>query len=212
MNEIMLLILGFSMGFIFMILPLAISFPYVVYGIKRFFMNWKTRGAMGQVILRNLDGSLSFPLLANLKTNELKVGNKLFTLTKEMFSSGARMWGLPFVILDHDDVMCTVGFHFQRPVFESQGEDVPPKLVGYQQTIIKNSEQVSPELIKAFVAEKAMLQALKAFLDQNKLTLILVGASIGAGAIAAFFGYEIVSQHVPAILSKLDVIIGGMSL
>jgi hypothetical protein len=212
MNEIVLIMLGFGMGFILMVLPIAIAFPYVLYGIKRFFMNWKAKGAVGHVILRNIDGSLSFPILANLKTNELNYGEKKIILTKEMFSNGSRMWGLPFVILDHDDVVCTVGFHFEKPVFESQGEDKPPKLVGYKQTILKNSEQVSPELIKAFVAEKAMLQALKAFLDQNKLTLILVGASIGAGAFSAFFGYEIISQHVPAILSKLDTIIGGMGL
>lgn len=196
------------MGVLAFVLVLVLGGPWLLFGFKFLLSKLKYKENAGLVFFHNLSGNIGRPDIVDMSKGKYTLRdkkNKLekeYFFTREMFRRDSTFFGLPYVILSHDDSLTTAGIYFQqnhivdkKPVpqyFKTDDGEVVPYLKP-----IKPSITLPPDMIKASVISQNLKQILSEVLIQYK-TVFLIVAGIGIGiGVLLFFQYNMVSETFP---------------
>jgi len=188
-----------------LIIAIVLTFRYVIFGLKIFFMSIKTKNNVGFVFIRNLSGNYGLPYCVNLLNSsfDIKIGNekKTYFLQKETFR-GFTFLGYPACFFNADNMITSIGHHFHQldeegnPIYKEDGEPA--------MTVDKPSFSLDPSLIKAIITGKALTAALEElFLKYKTQIYILIGIGLGIG-LTVYLVYEIKSVDIPQIISTIN--------
>jgi hypothetical protein len=171
------------------------------FGVILFFKKIQYGNQVGLVFKRSLGNSFGFPEIYDLRQNKKETSKSLHPYTREQFSEGS-FFGFPYMFVDTDDIQTSYGLYKQQvsekgePLFYSvttkneDGQIVSIKEIPVLDSA-KSSVSVSGEVLHTAYSASALSGALQNFIDKHQLLMILIGLSILAGGIAAFFAFNI---------------------
>jgi hypothetical protein len=209
-----------SMMVLFAILAIMIALagPYLIMGIKIKIGKMKYKDNAGILLRVNKAGNIGKPVIIDLRATKVTIkeggDKKDYPYSKTQIQQGT-FFGMPYIILDVDDVKTSVGiYHHQcdtegNPMYleiaNEKGEVVEKQPV---LSSLKPSVTLPPTFFQALVGDTALTMALKDLLSGNKqLFYVLLGVAFAAAA-GAYFGYELYSVGYPAIMAELASIKG----
>lgn len=203
-----LILLSMGTTLFLLIILLLINIRWISFGTEIMFKRFLYKGNMGLLWTRNKSGNFTLPKVINLaeKSVKLKQGKDTatFPIDRTQYSDSTRFFGMPSALFDAEDCKTSLGIVYHQT--DEQGnplywnEDIGfPKYVGR-----KNSVSLSPTLLEAIIEEKSLTNALRKFLDNNKILFYLCLGAIIAGGIGAYFGYELISNQIPLLQSSIE--------
>ena len=196
-------------GVAVVLILLLMGGKWLAFGYQYLFGKIKHKDAMGLVFMYDLSGNIGMPKIINMNAGKYVIKDKKtkmekeYFFTREMFQRTSTFFGLPYVILSHDDSLTTAGIYFQQNKLDDQGKPSPlffksedGEVVPYLKPI-KPSNTLPPDMVKASVISQNLKQILADVLFQYK-TVFLIVAGIGIGiGVLLFFQYNMVSETFP---------------
>ena len=207
---------------IFFMLLIVLSYKWVKLGIKIFTM--KLKGRVGLLFREDISGNIGLPIVFYLHKTEIDIGGDKYVVSKEMVEN-KRFFGLPYVIFPCNDTKTSLGLYYQQSdkdgnalIGEQKYKDGKNNMVDEVRIVreFKPSVSMPPDVLRAIVTSKALTMAIKELFTKYKNQIYLLLGLVAIMGITGYFVYEIYSQILPnmesRIISKINVVISNINV
>jgi hypothetical protein len=205
--------LGGYITLVIMFIIFAMSFKWIIFGLK---YSTKKSKQYGLLLVKNRSNNMPLPYLVNLTKDAYKLRlngeTKIFPFTKDEFLE-ARLFGMPFTIRDFDDAGRSYGI-YGKPLDEKGEQETytldidgqPIKTDIPKLSTMKSAYRVDPDVINGVIAKHKLIDSLMDFIKANKF--ILIGLFIiGIIALASFFvAYQNNSDMQDKVIPTMNTI------
>lgn len=176
------------------IFAIVMSKQWFMSGFRIWIGNLRFKGNAGALFLRTVGNDFAPPLVVDLRTDKYEDKKRTVFYNRDMFSTG-RFMGVPYCMMDSEDGKTSLGIYKQQT--DKDGKPLSVALTINEESIIqpitkplKESVSLSSELVKSSINAIALTQAVRDFLEKNKVLLYVCMAAAIAGAAGAYFGYS----------------------